>query len=67
VPIEKPETTIPKRKRPMKQITDTLVNSKAAVIDARHRGAFWCVGTSEQFASYMPNTKHQRLREPSSG
>jgi len=51
----------------MKQITATLVNSKAAVIDARHRGAFWCVGTSEQFASYMPNTKHQRLREPSSG
>jgi hypothetical protein len=51
----------------MKQITNTLVNTKAAAIDARHRAAFWCVGSSEQFVSYMPNTKHQRLREPSSG
>jgi hypothetical protein len=51
----------------MSTITSTLVNTKAAVIDARHRAAFWCLGISEQFVSYMPNTKHQRLREPSSG
>jgi hypothetical protein len=52
---------------PMKQIANTLVNTTAPAIDARHRVATWCVGTSEQFASYMPNTKHQRLREPSPG
>jgi hypothetical protein len=51
----------------MTQITDTIVNTTAAVIDARHRAGAWCLGGSEQFVSYMPNTKRQRLREPSSG
>jgi hypothetical protein len=51
----------------MKQITNTLVNTKAAAIDARHRVASWCVRSFEQFVSYMPNTKHLRLREPSPG
>jgi hypothetical protein len=60
-------TTIPKRNGPMKQITDLLVNTKAAAIDTRHRAANWCVGSYEQSVSFMPNTKHQRLREPSSG
>jgi hypothetical protein len=60
-------TDIPKQSGPMSTITNTLVNAKAAVIAARHRAGFWCLGESEQFVSYMPNTKHQRLREPSSG
>jgi hypothetical protein len=51
----------------MKQITDLLVNTKAVAIDARHRAASWCVGIDAQYVSFMPNTKHQRLREPSSG
>ena len=51
----------------MSTITSTLVNTKAPAIDARHRAASWCIGYAEQFVSFMPNTKHQRLREPSSG
>jgi hypothetical protein len=60
-------TTTPEAERPMNQITATFVNSTAAVIAARHRADSWCLGRSERFVSYMPNTKHQRLREPSSG
>jgi hypothetical protein len=48
--------------------TNTLVNTTAAVIVARHRAVYaWCIGESAQLDSFMPTTKHQRLREPSSG
>ena len=51
----------------MKQ-TSTLVNTTASVAFARsfrHRtiGA-WCLAVIDDY-SVMPNTKHQRLREPS--
>jgi hypothetical protein len=52
----------------MRTAIHTLVNTEAVVAAARHRAtSAWCIGFGDQIASFMPNTKHLRLREPSSG
>lgn len=52
----------------MSSISTHLVHTTAAVASARHRVvSVWCIGGFERAYSFsfMPNTKHQRLREPS--
>ena len=50
--------------------TTSFVNTTASVALARsfrHRAiGVWCQAVVEAY-SFMPNTKHQRLREPSHG
>ncbi|HEX7096631.1 MAG TPA: hypothetical protein VF183_12165 [Acidimicrobiales bacterium] len=52
----------------MSTITTHVVKTKSGVAIARHRAVYaWCL---DMFAdahsfSFMPNTKHLRLREPS--
>ena len=49
----------------MSTITTHLVNTTAAVAIARHRAVYaWSIGFDAS-RSFMPNTKRQRLREPS--
>jgi hypothetical protein len=65
-PNENQSPTQSEAEGPMSTITTTtFAKAQMSVAGARHRAIYaWCRAGSE-FISTTPNTKHQRLREPS--